>query len=122
MLLFFIEGIFPYIAIIIFILGMFVDWIGIIFIIVPIITPIGAELGFDKVWFALMVCVNLQMAFLSPPLAYAIFYLKGVSPPSVTTGDIYRGVVPYVAMQLTGLAVVIFFPGIVTWLPQVVFG
>ncbi|HUV51542.1 MAG TPA: TRAP transporter large permease subunit [Dehalococcoidia bacterium] len=114
-------GAFATIMFIIFILGMFVDWIGIIFIIVPIITPIGAALGFDKLWFAMMVCVNLQMAFLSPPLAYAIFYLKGVTTPEmgISTMHIIRGVIPYIILIAIGITLMIIFPEVVTWLPKV---
>jgi tripartite ATP-independent transporter DctM subunit len=87
-------GAFGVIMFIIFILGMFIDWMGILFVMVPIVTPIGDVLGFDPIWFALMVCVNLQMSFMTPPFAYAIFFLKGISKPEwgVTTGHIIRGV------------------------------
>jgi TRAP-type mannitol/chloroaromatic compound transport system permease large subunit len=97
--------------------GAVLDWISIVFIVVPLITPIGEGLGFDPVWFAAMVIVNLQISFLTPPFAYSIFYLKGIVPPGVTTGDIYRGVVPFVALQTLGLALCIIFPQIVTFLP-----
>ncbi|GBC61313.1 C4-dicarboxylate ABC transporter [Desulfonema ishimotonii] len=99
------------------IVGMFIDWMGIVFIIVPLITPIGAELGFDPVWFAVMVMVNLQISFLTPPFAYSIFYLKGITPPEVQTTDIYRGVLPFVGMQVLALALCVIFPILITWLP-----
>jgi tripartite ATP-independent transporter DctM subunit len=86
------------------ILGMFIDWIGIVFIVVPLITPIGEALGFDPIWFALLVMVNLQISFLTPPFAYSIFYLKGITPPEVNTTDIYRGVFPFVGLQIIGLS------------------
>jgi len=108
------------IMIIVFILGVFVDWMGIIFIIVPIITPIAAELGFNALWFAMMIIVNLQMSFLSPPLAYAIFYLKGVTTPQqgIETQHIIKGVIPYMVLIWLGLALCVIFPEIITWLPE----
>ncbi|WP_028585283.1 TRAP transporter large permease [Desulfogranum mediterraneum] len=98
--------------------GMFIDWMGILFIIVPLITPIAAELGFDPVWFAVLVMVNLQISFLTPPFAYSIFYLKGIAPPEVETADIYRGVMPFVGLQVFAILLLILFPEIITWLPN----
>ena len=113
-------GVFAIIFLIIFILGMFIDWLGIAFIMVPLITPIAAKLGFDKVWFAIMVCTMLQTAFLSPPFALAIFFLKGVIPDKygVNMGHIIRGVIPFIALILVGLALCVAFPQIITWLPS----
>lgn len=113
-------GAFAAIMFIVFILGMFIDWIGIIFIMIPIITPIGAALGFDSLWFAMMIIVNLQMSFMTPPLAYAIFYVRGAADPEwgVTTADIIRGVLPFVGLILIGLALLIIFPDIILWLPR----
>ena len=112
-------GVFAIIMFIVFILGYFIDWLGILFIVVPIITPIGKALGFDPLWFAMMICVNLQTSFLTPPFAYAIFYLRGAADPSlgVTTGDIIRGVFPFVILILVALALLIIFPEIILWLP-----
>ena len=112
-------GIFAIIMFIVFLLGYFIDWLGILFIIVPIITPVGAALGFDPLWFALMICVNLQTSFLTPPFAYAIFYLRGAAAPElgVTTGHIIRGVIPYVLIIVVGLGLLIAFPQIILWLP-----
>ena len=107
---------------IIFILGMFIDYFAIILIIGPLFTPIAGALGFDLIWFSLLVIMNLQMANITPPFAYAIFYLRGVAPPEVTMGDIYRGVYPFVALQWIGLVVVIMFPQIALWLPGKMFG
>lgn len=114
-------GAFGVIMFIIFILGMFIDWMGILFVMVPIVTPIGDVLGFDPIWFALMVCVNLQMSFMTPPFAYAIFFLKGISKPEwgVTTGHIIRGVLPFVALIIIGLVLCAVFPQIILWLPGV---
>jgi len=112
-------GIFAIIMFIVFLLGYFIDWLGILFIVVPIITPVGEALGFDKLWFAMMICVNLQTSFLTPPFAYAIFYLRGAADPSlgVTTGHIIRGVIPYIVIILIGLGLLIEFPQIILWLP-----
>jgi len=113
-------GAFGIIMFVIFILGMFIDWMGILFIMVPIVTPIGGVLGFDPIWFALMVCVNLQMSFMTPPFAYAIFFVKGITKPEweVTTGDIIRGVIPFVGLILVGLTLCAVFPQIILWLPN----
>jgi TRAP-type mannitol/chloroaromatic compound transport system permease large subunit len=112
-------GAFALIMFLCFILGMFIDWIGIVFIMVPIITPIGAALGFNPLWFGMMICVNLQMSFMTPPFAYAIFFVKGAAPPEleVTTADIIRGVIPFVILIMVGLFLCITFPQIILWLP-----
>ncbi len=112
-------GAFALIMFVVFILGMFIDWLGIIFIMIPIITPIGPVLGFDTLWLAMMICVNLQMSFLTPPFAYAIFFLRGAAPPElgVTTADIIRGVIPYVFLIMVGLSLCIAFPQLILWLP-----
>jgi tripartite ATP-independent transporter DctM subunit len=107
---------------IVFILGMIIDWIGILFIIVPVFIPIAIKLGFDPLWFGLLICVNLQMSFLTPPFAYSIFFLKGVAPPEVSTHDIYRGVIPFVILQMIGLIICILFPQVILWLPTVTLG
>lgn len=99
-------------------LGMFIDWMGILFIVVPLITPIAAELGFDPIWFAVLVMLNLQISFLTPPFAYSIFYLKGIAPPDIGTTDIYRGVLPFVGLQVLAVVLCILFPGLLTWLPE----
>ncbi|MBU2535737.1 MAG: TRAP transporter large permease subunit [Chloroflexi bacterium] len=113
-------GAFAVIMFIVFILGMFIDWIGIIFIMIPIITPIGDALGFNSLWFAMMIIVNLQMSFMTPPLAYAIFYVRGAADPGlgITTADIIRGVIPFVALIAIGLGLFIIFPDIILWLPS----
>jgi tripartite ATP-independent transporter DctM subunit len=103
---------------IIFVLGMLIDWIGILFIVVPIFTPVVVHLGFDPLWFSLVVCVNLQMSFISPPFAYSIFYLKGVSPPEVEMMHIIKGVIPFLVLQAIGTVLVVLFPQIVLWLPS----
>jgi tripartite ATP-independent transporter DctM subunit len=107
---------------IVFILGMIIDWIGILFVIVPVFIPVAIKLGFNPLWFGLLICVNLQMSFLTPPFAYSIFFLKGVAPPEVSTPDIYRGVIPFVILQMIGLIVCILFPQVILWLPTVTLG
>jgi len=113
-------GIFAIVMFIIFILGMFIDWVGILFIMIPLITPIGAAVGFDPLWFAMMMCVNLQMSFMTPPFAYAIFYLKGLAKPEwgIETGHIIRGVIPFVVLIMVGLGLCIAFPDLILWLPH----
>ncbi len=106
---------------ILFVLGKLICWVGILLIIVPIFTPIAAALGFDPLWFALLVCVNLQMSLLTPPFAYSIFYLKQAAPPELTLGHMYRGVWPFIALQALGLLIIIIFPDLVLWLPQLLY-
>jgi TRAP-type mannitol/chloroaromatic compound transport system permease large subunit len=110
-------GIFMVLLLIITVLGCFIDWIGILMIMVPIFAPILFKLQFDPLWVGLIVCVSLQISFLSPPFGYALFYLKGVAPPGVTTEDVYRGIVPFIALQLVGLTLCILFPDLITYLP-----
>jgi tripartite ATP-independent transporter DctM subunit len=107
---------------ILFIMGFFISWQGLLYVIVPIFLPVVMALGFDPLWFALLVCLNLQMSFLTPPFAYAIFFVKGASPPEITTWDIYRGVIPFVALQALGVTICILFPEIILWLPRVTLG
>ncbi|GIT90397.1 C4-dicarboxylate ABC transporter [Jannaschia pagri] len=122
-----------FILFIVFLLGFLLDWIEITIIIMPLMLPIVQGLalsvpGFDVVrdpqvvWFAILVAVTLQTSFLTPPVGFALFYLKGVCPPGVTLAHIYRGVIPFVLLQLTGLFIVFFFPALTTWLPSVAYG
>lgn len=113
-------GVFALIMFICFILGFFIDWLGILFIMVPIITPIGEAIGFDPLWFALMICINLQMSFMTPPFAYALFYIRGAADPQLglTTNDVIRGIIPYVFLIIVALVVFIFFPWMIIWLPN----
>jgi tripartite ATP-independent transporter DctM subunit len=113
-------GAFTIIMIIVFILGMFIDWVGILLIMIPIITPIGNKLGFHDLWFAMMVCISLQIAYLSPPYAPAIFFLRGVCPPEygINTNTIIRGCMPFIGLIVIGLFLFIIFPEIITWLPS----
>jgi len=106
---------------VVFFMGMFIDWAAILLVVVPIFTPIAMDLDFNPLWFAMLVCVNLQTSFLTPPFGYALFYFKGVAPPEFTMSDIYRGIIPFVVIQVVGLALLIAFPEIITWLPSVFF-
>jgi len=104
-----------------FVMGFFLDTIEILFIVVPIVGPALLKFGLDPIWLGIMMAVNLQTSFLTPPLGYALFYLRSVAPPEVTTMHIYRGVVPFVIIQLLMLVVLALFPAMATWLPHVIF-
>lgn len=121
--------------IILVILGMFLDWVGILLLAVPIFIPLMKSLSFDGVfglpgvapeeaalWFGVVYMVNMQMSFISPPFGYALFYLKSVAPPEVTMAQIYRSSLPFLFLQATGLAICIVFPEVVLWLPRLVYG
>jgi len=112
-------GAFAVVMFIIFILGFFIDWIGILFIIIPIISPLAPILGFDELWFAMMICVNLQMSFMTPPFAPGIFFLRGAASPDldVTMADIIRGVIPFVILIMIGLGLLVAYPQLILWLP-----
>jgi len=99
--------------------GFFLDWISIVLIFIPIFTPLVKAAGFDPVWFCILFLIVIQTSYLTPPMAPAIFYLRAVAPPEITTADMYRGVVPFIVLQFTTLAVVMIWPGLVTWLPSV---
>ena len=100
-----------------FLLGFFLDWIELTLIILPLVAPVVNQLGFDPVWFTVLFAVCLQTSFLTPPVGFAIFYLKGVAPAGVDVGVIYRGVLPFIALQLSGLLILFNFGPLVTWLP-----
>ena len=108
-------GFLAVVNLIVFILGFFIDFFEIAFILLPLLGPVAAKLGIDLVWFAVMIGINLQTSFLTPPFGFALFYLRGVAPREVKTGDIYRGIVPFVGVQLIALLVVVAYPGVVTW-------
>jgi tripartite ATP-independent transporter DctM subunit len=107
---------------VVFILGMFIDWAAILLVTVPIFTPIANELGFNPLVFAMLMNINLQTSFLTPPFGYALFYFKGVAPPDYTIGDVYRGIIPFVILQAIGLIICVVFPDIITYLPSIFFG
>jgi len=107
---------------IVFFLGFFIDFFEICFIVIPLFVPVAKALGFDLIWFGVLLGANLQTSFLTPPFGFALFYLRGVAPAGVTTADIYRGVVPFIAIQLAIVIILIFFPQLALWLPAVSFG
>ncbi|SLM31389.1 TRAP dicarboxylate transporter, DctM subunit [Desulfamplus magnetovallimortis] len=107
---------------IVFMMGMFIDWAAILLVTVPIFMPIAMEIGFDPLWFSLLMCVNLQTSFLTPPFGYALFYFKGVAPEGYTMMHIYKGIMPFVLIQLLSILILCMFPSIVTWLPGLFFG
>lgn len=100
-----------------FVLGFFLDWIELTLIILPLVSPVVVALGFDPIWFTILFAVCLQTSFLTPPVGFAIFYLKGVAPPGIDVATIYRGVMPFIALQIIGLIVIFNWRGLVTWLP-----
>jgi len=102
-----------------FVLGRLICWVGILLITVPLFTPIAVALGWNPLWFGILVCISLQMSFLAPPFAYSLFYLKQVAPPEMTLRDIYSGVWPFIGLQALGLLACIAFPQLVLWLPGV---
>ena len=99
-------------------LGCFIDWVGIIMLCVPIFGPIVRKLGFDPVWFGVLFATNLQISFLSPPFGYALFYLKGVAPPEISTTDIWKSAAPFIGLQVLGVIMVMIFPQIILYLPS----
>ena len=103
---------------IVFVLGFFLDFIEIAFIHLPVIVPVLHEMGFDPLWYGVLLGINLQTSFLTPPFGFALFYLRGAAPPEITTGHIYRGIIPFVLIQLVGLTLVATFPSLATWLPR----
>ncbi len=107
---------------IVFLMGMFIDWAAILLITVPIFMPIAMELDFTPLWFSILMCVNLQTSFLTPPFGYALFYFKGVAPAGYSMVHIYKGIMPFVLLQFVGLVLLCLFPCIVTYLPELFFG
>ena len=110
------------VMLVMFLLGFVLDFIEITFVVVPIVGPVLLAMGLDPVWLGIMIAINLQTSFLTPPFGFALFYLRGVAPPSVTTGQIYRGAMPFVAIQLFALLLIAIFPDLVTWLPDKIYG
>ena len=109
-----------FLMLLIFVLGFFIEWIEISYIAVPLFLPVFVQANVDMVWLATLICLNLQTSFLTPPFGWSLFFLRGVAPPEIKTGDIYRGVVPFVALQAIALALVFFYPGLATWLPKAI--
>jgi len=110
------------VMVVMFLLGFVLDFIEITFVVVPIVGPVLLAMGLDPVWLGIMIAINLQTSFLTPPFGFALFYLRGVAPASVTTAQIYRGAIPFVAIQLVALLFIAIFPDLVTWLPERIYG
>ena len=110
------------VMLVMFLLGFVLDFIEITFVVVPIVGPVLLTMGLDPVWLGIMIAINLQTSFLTPPFGFALFYLRGVAPPSVSTAQIYRGAIPFVAIQLFALLLIAAFPALVTWLPERIYG
>ena len=116
------TGVLLSVLFVVFLLGFFLDWVEITLIILPLVAPVIFSLGVDPVWFAIMFAICLQTSFLTPPVGFALFYIKGVCPPEITTRHIYLGVLPFITIQLLGLALVFWFERLATWLPNEVYG
>jgi TRAP-type mannitol/chloroaromatic compound transport system permease large subunit len=101
-----------------FLLGFVLDFIEITFVVVPIVAPVLLMLDIDPIWLGVMIAINLQTSFLTPPFGFALFYLRGVAPSSVRTSDIYKGAIPFVIIQIIALIILSIFPEIATWLPE----
>lgn len=110
------------VMLVMFLLGFILDFIEITFVVVPIVAPVLLMMDINPVWLGIMMAMNLQTSFLTPPFGFALFYLRGVAPDTVSTGDIYRGVLPFVVIQVIGLGLLATFPALATWLPGVIFG
>ena len=106
------------VMVVMFLLGFVLDFIEITFVVVPIVGPVLLAMGLDPVWLGIMIAINLQTSFLTPPFGFALFYLRGVAPESVSTMQIYRGVIPFVIIQLGALLLLAIWPEVVTWLPD----
>ncbi len=106
-----------FLMVLLFVLGCFIEWVEICYIALPLFLPFFVKAGVDMVWLATLICMNLQTSFLTPPFGWALFFMKGVAPPEVTTAEIYRGVIPFIGVQIVGLAILMLFPQIAIWLP-----
>ncbi len=116
------SGLVAVVLLVVFVAGFFLDWFEIVLIILPLLAPVIKELGIDMTWFLILVALMLQTSFLTPPVGFSLFYLKGVVPPGVTIRDIYVGVIPFVILQLTMVAAAFYFPQLITWLPEQMYG
>jgi TRAP-type mannitol/chloroaromatic compound transport system permease large subunit len=116
------TGALALVMLVMFVLGFFLDPFEIIFVVVPIVGPVLLKMDVNPIWLAVLIGVNLQTSYLTPPFGFSLFFLRGVAPPGVTTGDIYRGIAPYVAIQLGCLGIVWIFEPLSTWLPKAIYG
>ena len=101
-------------------MGMVLETTGIIMITAPIFAPVAVQLGFDPIWFGILFIVLMEMGFLTPPFGYNLFYLKGVAPKDVTMNELYRSIIPFVLIMIFAVALMMIFPGIITWLPRLI--
>jgi tripartite ATP-independent transporter DctM subunit len=115
-----IWGTIIFMMVLLFILGFFLEWIEISYIVLPLLLPFFVAAGVDMVWLGILICINLQTSFLTPPFGWALFFLKGCAPPEVKVMEIYKGVIPFIGLQILGLALVMMFPDIATWLPKAI--
>ena len=115
------DGALLFVMLLIFLLGFILDFVEISVILLPIVTPALIIMGHDPIWLAVLIAINLQASFLTPPFGFSLFYLRGAAPPEVTTGDIYRGVIPFIALQAIGVAIIWILPQLATWLPAIMF-
>ena len=110
------------VMLVMFFLGFFLDFMEITFVVVPIVAPVLLMMGIDPIWLGIMFAINLQTSFLTPPFGFALFYLRGVAPDSISTGTIYKGVIPFIFIQLLMLGLLSAWPSLATWLPHLVYG
>jgi tripartite ATP-independent transporter DctM subunit len=115
-----VTGALVFLMLIVFVLGFFLEWIEITYIALPLFLPFFLQAGVDPVWLGILICINLQTSFLTPPFGWSLFFLKGVAPPGVSTMDIYRGAIPFIGLQVVALVLVFMLPGIATWLPDAI--
>ena len=115
-----VEARIVFVLFVLFLLGFFLEWIEICYIVLPLFWPILERAGVDPVWFAILAGINLQTSFLTPPVGWSLFFLKGVAPPEVSSADIYKGVIPFIVLQLGGLVCLFYYPDLALWLPRVI--
>ncbi len=115
-----VNGALLFMLLLVFVLGFFLEWIEITYIALPLFLPFFLQAGVDPVWLGILICLNLQTSFLTPPFGWSLFFLKGVAPPGVSTMDIYKGALPFIGLQFIALAMVFFMPQLATWLPQAI--
>lgn len=115
-----VNGALVFMLLLVFVLGFFLEWIEITYIALPLFLPFFLQAGVDPVWLGILICLNLQTSFLTPPFGWSLFFLKGVAPVGVSTMDIYKGALPFIGLQFLALAMVFFMPQLATWLPQAI--
>jgi TRAP-type mannitol/chloroaromatic compound transport system permease large subunit len=114
-------GIIIAMMVIVFLLAMVLDPVGIMLITLPVFMPIVESLGFDPIWFGILFVINMEIGYMTPPFGFNLFYLKGIVPPSITMKDIYKSIIPFVIVEIIGIILIMIFPEIATWLPDLFF-